>query len=537
MAMPALGPSRTAVTSDRSLRSYIHSDTTLRSDRHAAAVVQTLVTSLGVVWFVASVIAVWPYTPDDAFISLRYARNFAAGNGLTFNVVGPPAEGYTSFLWVLLLAIPHRIGIDALSFAKLSSTLAMFGCILATGSWARSIGRLQGRSELGLIGVGAAVLLATLPATAAHAVSAMDTSLFAFLLTLFSWQLFVALATHDRSRMRWCAVLALTVGLTRPEGNLAVVTSLVVAVVMCSPEDRKALLKSSGALYVVPGAAYMLWRCTFYGTLFPLPFYVKVAGHGSLAGLPTAKEFLTYVGLHFVVLLPLMVTRTPRALLPSCAATLALFVFFLFPQPVMGYEWRFLFPLLPLVCAWAGSGTVRVLPWLESKGIGPLRYALVAAILVSTVLNLIPDARESRDDLRAYAAGLTRAHVALGQELQRSTTQPKSPVLAIGDAGAVPYYSGWYTIDTHGLNNPVIARAKSYDAGYVLQQRPDVLVLLSSSATTFVSKLDYEKDLYDAALHAGMGRSDVLQFAPGYYLWVFESSQPTAREQAEAPPS
>ena len=40
---------------------------------------------------------------DDALISLVYARNLALGNGLVFNV-GERVEGYTNFLWVLLIA-------------------------------------------------------------------------------------------------------------------------------------------------------------------------------------------------------------------------------------------------------------------------------------------------------------------------------------------------------------------------------------------------------------------------------------------------
>src|SRR5688572_25266220 len=48
----------------------------------------------------------WAYRflTDDAFISFRYARNLARGAGLVFNPGEAPVEGYTNFLWVLLLA-------------------------------------------------------------------------------------------------------------------------------------------------------------------------------------------------------------------------------------------------------------------------------------------------------------------------------------------------------------------------------------------------------------------------------------------------
>src|SRR5690242_18166607 len=40
---------------------------------------------------------------DDAFISFRYVRNLLDGHGLVWNV-GERVEGYTNFLWVMLVA-------------------------------------------------------------------------------------------------------------------------------------------------------------------------------------------------------------------------------------------------------------------------------------------------------------------------------------------------------------------------------------------------------------------------------------------------
>ena len=42
---------------------------------------------------------------DDAFISMRYARNLAGGQGLVWNPGQPPVEGFTSPAWVLLMAV------------------------------------------------------------------------------------------------------------------------------------------------------------------------------------------------------------------------------------------------------------------------------------------------------------------------------------------------------------------------------------------------------------------------------------------------
>ncbi|RYG85422.1 hypothetical protein EON77_05610, partial [bacterium] len=61
--------------------------------------------------------AYWDFTVDDAYITLRYSRHLAEGFGPEWNLEGPRAEGYTAPLWMVLLALPHLVGADAVVFA------------------------------------------------------------------------------------------------------------------------------------------------------------------------------------------------------------------------------------------------------------------------------------------------------------------------------------------------------------------------------------------------------------------------------------
>ncbi len=47
---------------------------------------------------------------EDTYISFRYARNLAEGNGLVWNVGEKPVEGFTNLLWVVELAGTTRWG-------------------------------------------------------------------------------------------------------------------------------------------------------------------------------------------------------------------------------------------------------------------------------------------------------------------------------------------------------------------------------------------------------------------------------------------
>src|SRR5580765_5310173 len=49
---------------------------------------------------------------DDSYISYRFSQNFAAGHGLVYNV-GERVEGYTNFLWVVMLGGALELGFAA----------------------------------------------------------------------------------------------------------------------------------------------------------------------------------------------------------------------------------------------------------------------------------------------------------------------------------------------------------------------------------------------------------------------------------------
>ena len=73
----------------------------------------------------------WDYVFDDAFISYRYARNLAFGEGIRWNVGEAPTEGYTNFLLVLLLAPFQKLGADPILVTRILSYLSVFfNCFL-----------------------------------------------------------------------------------------------------------------------------------------------------------------------------------------------------------------------------------------------------------------------------------------------------------------------------------------------------------------------------------------------------------------------
>ena len=120
---------------------------------------------------------------------------------------------------------------------------------------------------------------------------------------------------------------------------------------------------------------------------------------------------------------------------------------------------------------------------------------------------------------------MNSAYLPLSRYLKQAPHQKVRRVLAMGDAGACPYYSEWRNIDLFGLNEPRIALQDPRDPQhvmaqkYVMAQRPDVVILISRSPMAFVGR-PFEASLYQRCLAVGMEPTPILQDNEDRYLWV-----------------
>ena len=159
------------------------------------------------------------WVPDDAFISFRYAENLAGGNGPVYNP-GERVEGYTSFLWVLLLAAGKMAGANLIIFSKIMAIIFTFGCIFAMFFAHKFIRNLD--PEISAIGV---LLVSSSGMFLTWGASGMEISLFAFI-TLLSALYYIAIKdSRDLRKFITLGVLCGLAILARPEGILVTISS------------------------------------------------------------------------------------------------------------------------------------------------------------------------------------------------------------------------------------------------------------------------------------------------------------------------
>jgi hypothetical protein len=407
------------------------------------------------------------FVGDDAFISFRYARHLADGHGLVWNP-GERVEGYTNFLWVLMMAGAIQLGIAPEQASMALGMAAGAGVLVLT--WTLAV-RLSPRpTPLVLL----APLLLTLSRTFTSWVTGgLETMWFTLLVT---GALFAAVEERRRDVRRpiGSASLLALASLTRPEGVLfAGVVGAWMAIDAAKQSGRRRPFVLWTSIVGVVVGAHLLWRHDYYGEWLPNTFAAKVPAAWWDQGLTYAWLFTRAYGLPaFLPLVAWALRRRPdrdRALVAASVAVYALYVI-----AVGGdrFEFRFWVPVLPLTYWLVADSTVR----LEFPRAGTA--VVVAALIAATVHGSWEDDDEQfppRHGIEPLSVvrGYATRRIAEGKRLRAlidSGVLDRGLVLAVTGAGAVPYYADWPTVDRVGLSDKYVAHLPVPVRGFIAHE-------------------------------------------------------------------
>ncbi len=415
---------------------------------------------------VALILLAWSnrFIQDDAFISFRYADNFARGRGLVWNE-GERVEGYTNFLWTLLISLPLRFGYDPIKFSYALGLACFALSLIFTLALAQTLLRSKAHALLSV------ALLGTNYTFSSYATGGMETQMQACLFAVTVWLLFRCInkSVWSVGAMLCLSMLLALAVLTRPDSILLVVVVLPVAIFFLFNAERNASQKiiRVGAL-IVPFAlivgAWLRWKISYYGDVLPNTYYVKLGSKTSLryGFMYVCSFFASY----WLVLFPLLfLIAAPKLFKKSNLALLFISIFialwFAYTIKAGGdfMEFRFLVPVLPLLfvlIVWT------MMTCIESR---TLQASLVAMILLGSLNHaltfeavLFPKGIESIEELGAHLDSPLTNWAGVGKLFGEAFADDPHVTIAVAPAGAIPYYSRLQTIDILGLNDKWIAR-------------------------------------------------------------------------------
>jgi len=401
------------------------------------------------------------FLQDDAFIAFRYADNLARGQGLVFNV-GERVEGYTCFLYVLLVAAAMKLGVPAIAA---SFTIGLASCALSLVMTFRLGMGLSGRRVIGLL---AMLLLGANYSFSAYATGGLETQLETALVVVF-----LALGAevllgrpYGPRRLILLSKLAALAIMTRPDSVLLVtpVGVALAARIMRPSESRRGLhLAAFVAPAVLLLAGWSVWKVLYYGNLLPNTFYAKVGAGRSLAlGFYFIEQFLTSYWLAPLLLIALWRPRdlvAPAGVGIPLIVTLAIWVTYVIGVGGDFMEFRLMVPAMPIV-AWFIARTAVLLQRDARLGAAIVAIALLGSLHHAIAYNHIshPDEIESVWKLQSHLTAEDQDWIGVGQVLGRELAYDPHVTIATTAAGAIPFYSRVSCIDMLGLNDAWIAR-------------------------------------------------------------------------------
>lgn len=482
----------------RGQNTLVRSNTPAAADKHVPVPVRI---ALGAVFvaFAAQAFSMWGYAIDDVYISYRYAAHLAEGNGLVWNLTGPPVEGFSNLLWVLILATAWRIGPDVVVASKILGFLCGAGALALLAVVSR---RVNAGTALWWLPV---ALMAVNPVWIMWGMSGLELALFG----LFLLSIVHGFTLDGGSRLTWIAVGVSGLTLTRPEGT---VLSLVALVILClDPGVRQGTAAASrpclwpAAALFVTIAGMTLFRLLYFDALLPNTVYAKFTGR--LRSLDRVLEWVLF-GIPFftawiVALRRRGTTRIPLALWASLGLVVAQMLVVLPASPIMYFLHRYQIALFPLLAL----AVPRAMEPLARKS-----RLLAAGVVVLLALWTAQDWPEVRRRVQANAV----TEVKLRDVAARLRSLPGEPTIALLDAGRIPYWTELNTIDAWGLCDPEIARA-GFSPQEILRRAPEVYLLTV-----------YTRD--DGSLHPFAGADNIMlqsaEFRHRYGLWMVIPARP-----------
>lgn len=458
--------------------------------------------------FLLAVAAFFRVVIDDAYISCRYAVHLASGAGLTFNP-GERVEGFSNPLFVLLLALGERLGLSAITGAKvlgLAATLSLLALVAGAFMFAGAADK-QRRMLSGLACIVVLPTLALAAPTVFWSVAGLETPFY----TLLLFAGFFLAGLEGQSGLRkWgdlSSVALAGAALCRPEGLMfafalygALLVPRFLSRTTTSAPHYLWLVRRLTIIGLLV-APYLLFRWAYFGTWLPNTYFAKVSKSDSLvrgwrylvdqlANAPGAFLLATAALALGLALSQRLDRSRLRPWVFGASAMAAAQLFFI---GWSGGDWmpagRFVLPLLPFLGFLSLIGIRFALAKVKRR-----RLALVVLLSLSCATGQALGLRQTYKDYYWRIAHGLDSRIALGKWMKNGL--PSHYTVAYGDMGALPLHSGLRFIDMNGLTDRTIG-ALRYRArkglltrneqqyladSYVLERQPELIILVTHTS-------------------------------------------------------
>lgn len=453
---------------------------------------------------------------DDIFIGFRYVQNFLNGHGLVYNV-GERVEGYTDFLWLILISLFTWLKIDPQFTVLVLGILSSVGTLILFSIITYKITYPRNRFIVPFV----TLALALNYDFNVWATSGLETSFYSFLLCASFYIFFFSQLKGTRKYFVTGLILCFAL-LTRPDAALIIAFANVVLGVSMIQKRIKLphfltsifIFNLANILIYLP---YFIWKYNYYGFIFPNTYYVKL-GYESLFlngfyyiwiyFIIHFVSFLVFIFPAFLIYRMIKKTRTLNIITEIeklnsgiVASLFFVFVYLLFFVAKVGGDFmfaRFIIPVVPflyLIIYYTILKTVK-----ESK----LNIVFTVLLFLSFIetgirfkyfegydeidnpkITLNHGIADERDVYVNYAPLENEAK--LGKAINRAFKGLDAKLLIAGGQACFGYYADFpYCQEMHGLADTLIAHSRIKSRGRIGHEKVGTLEYFENKGIDFL---------------------------------------------------
>jgi arabinofuranosyltransferase len=420
---------------------------------------------------------------------MRYAQHLANGHGIVWNIGEAPVDGATDFLFMVASAALIKLGFTVGQAVRGIGFVSHLLTILIIYFTNRKIhnGNIPFSFLSGLyfvFGTGLSYVSAYF-GTPFFALAAASTWMFSLLLMKRqNPSLWLSLAF---------AFSGLITGLIRPEGVVLACLMLLSIIVMRGFKNSISIILIFGTTFLLLGGAYFLWRWDYFGYPLPNPFYKK--GDGGWKWDTFWISLGNTLRLSFPVLFAFIYAfrskETTKLAIVYLIPIIGFASAFGLVSDEMNFGARFQYATVPIaLMSWiplignAGRVGSNALfePYrdqMEQKQLSGQVRNVNFILLITLAMSLVFYSWYQNCHLILHQQSCDRPYERDGRlEMAKllSDYRDKGYVIAVTEAGLIPYYSGWRAIDTWGLNDQFIAHNGKITVEYLDQYKPHIIM-------------------------------------------------------------
>ncbi len=426
---------------------------------------------------------------EDAAMLMRYAQNLAGGHGIVWNIGEHPVDGATDFLFMAVSALLIKLGLSVGQAVRGIGFVSHVLTVLLVYWTNRRINNANIPFSL-LSGLYLVV------GTGLSYVSAYFGTPFFALAAASTWTLGLLLMNREDAPF-WLslafALSGLLTGLIRPEG-VFLASLMLVSVIFLRIQDGGSLSSRERiktrenfsiivifvSVFLLFGGAYFIWHWNYFGYPLPNPFYKKGGGGLYWDSFNNSLLYTLRMCAPFIIafVLGLRSKETTRQTIAYLIPVVGFAAMFVFISDETNYGARFQYALVPIVLmSWTPLVRGLSLSWPQQLNRRERSASLLATVLAG--LGLVYYSHYQNCFLTSYQTSCQQPYSADGRaDMGKllAAYRDEGYVIATTEAGLLPYYSGWTTIDTWGLNDQFIAHNGGLTMDYLDKYKPHVIM-------------------------------------------------------------